>query len=271
MDTILHDSLSESPPHGDPHRMADTISVTVKHRGAGVPLALAPGSTLQALQEELEASTGVMVRYQKLILKGKVISGPKVTLEQAGVRDGAKIMLLATGAEAGPSGGQAALAAAAQARTEDHKRRMAQGAAPPPARAAPPASLAARAEAWRKTGIAALRDLKLDSLPPELLALGGGVRVLDAGGNRLAALPPSLSQLSGLQRLRLSMNALADGGTPWPALAALPHLVVLALDSNQLTSLPDCISGLSSLQKLTANDNRLGETQGVQRGGGCRF
>lgn len=249
--------------------MANTIAVTVKHKGAGVALALSPGSTLAALQEELEARTGVLVRYQKLILSGKVISGlPKVTLEQAGVRGGAKIMLLATGADAGLSGGQAALAAAAQKRTADHKRRLAQGAAPPPARALPPATLATRAEAWRKTGIAALRDLKLDALPEELLALGGGVRVLDAGGNRLASLPPSLSSLSALQRLRLSMNALTDGC--WPALVALPQLVVLALDSNQLTSLPDCISSLTALQKLTVNDNRLGERGREGRRGGCR-
>lgn len=92
--------------------------------------------------------------------------------------------------------------------------------------------MAARAVVWRKTGIAALRDLKLAAVPPEAIALGGTLRVLDLGGNALESLPDSLSALSALQRLRLSLNALSDGGT-WAPLLGLTQLVVLALDHNR--------------------------------------
>lgn len=52
------------------------------------------------------------------------------------------------------------------------------------------------------------------------------------GGNQLTCVPPELAQLTSLQRLRLSMNALEDAGT-WVPLLALTQLVVLALDRNR--------------------------------------
>lgn len=52
------------------------------------------------------------------------------------------------------------------------------------------------------------------------------------GGNQLTCVPSELAQLTSLQRLRLSMNALEDAGT-WGPLLALTQLVVLALDRNR--------------------------------------
>lgn len=82
-------------------------------------------------------------------------------------------------------------------------------------------------------GIASLRDEQLSSLPEELWSVGPSARVADFGGNKLTTVPASLSALSALQRLRLSHNQLSDEGIPWPALAAMPQLAVLALDHNR--------------------------------------
>lgn len=210
----------------------------------------------------------LQVRKQKVMVAGKVISGRSGSLAAAGVKPGAKLMLLA-GAGA-PSQGQAALDAARQGRQQALERgrqqlaeRAAQkGIAVAAASAGHPsaASMAQRAEAWSKTGIAALRDLKLAQLPAELFSssVAARVRVLDVGGNALTALPPAISQLTALQRLRLSINQLGDEGGPWQLLTGLTQLVVLAADDNRLTALPACIAGLARLQKLSLAGNQIG-------------
>jgi len=87
---------------------------------------------------------------------------------------------------------------------------------------------------WAAVGIASLRDERLTNLPEELWPIGGQIRVADFGSNKLTSVPAELSAFSALQRLRLSHNQLTDDGIPWPALAAMPQLVMLALDHNRL-------------------------------------
>lgn len=82
-------------------------------------------------------------------------------------------------------------------------------------------------------GIASLREELLDALPEALWSAGPSIRVADLGGNKLTEVPASLAVLNSLQRLRLSHNQLSQEGIPWTALAALPHLAVLALDHNR--------------------------------------
>ena len=90
-----------------------------------------------------------------------------------------------------------------------------------------------RASRWAAVGIASLRDQQLSSLPEELWSIGPSIRVADLGGNKLLSIPASLSAFSALQRLRLSHNQLPVEGIPWPALAGMQHLAVLALDHNR--------------------------------------
>jgi Leucine-rich repeat (LRR) protein len=237
-----------------------TIAIQVKQGPNTFVIDLTANSTtLRQLQEAIETATGVMARKQKLLHKGKVLTSlpPATTLEAAGVVSGSKLMLIATAGAAAPTQGAAALQAAHRAKAEALKARLAsKPAAPPPA---PPAgAMEARAAAWKKTGIASLRDLKLNELPAELWACGD-LRVADLGGNRLTAVPPSLGSLARLQKLRLSLNALTDAGIPWDAMASLTHLVVLALDHNALTTLPPSLGALTNLQKLTVDHNRITE------------
>jgi hypothetical protein len=214
---------------------------------------------------------------------GKVVSGFSGTLAAAGIKPGAKLMLLA--AAGSQTGGQAALEAARQSRQdllERGRQQVAEQAAQKGLSASaaagqssgqqqPPsaASMRQRADAWAKTGIAALRDLKLAQLPAELLSpsVAVSIRVLDAGGNQLSALPPGITALTALQRLRLSLNLLTDGGMQWQALAAgLTQLLILAADDNRLTELPECVSGLARLQNLSLSGNQIGEKERVKGG-----
>ncbi|KAI4341464.1 hypothetical protein MLD38_026185 [Melastoma candidum] len=67
-------------------------------------------------------------------------------------------------------------------------------------------SKASRVARWRSTGIVALRDSKLKSLPDEVLELEKSVRTLDLTHNKLVDLPVEICKLINLQRLILAEN-----------------------------------------------------------------
>ncbi|PSC75686.1 LRR repeats and ubiquitin-like domain-containing protein isoform A [Micractinium conductrix] len=242
--------------------------LSVKHGIEQLQIEFALERPVAELQALLEEKTGLMVRKQKLMAAGKVISGRPGSLADAGVKPNAKLMLLAAAGAA--SAGQAALQAsrvgrqdalergrAALAERAEQKGIAVGGAASSGATAVAAASMQQRAATWQKTGIAALRDLRLAQLPPELFNVASGVRVLDAGGNQLAVLPPAFTVLSALQRLRLSINQLSDEGMGWQLLGALPQLSVLSADDNRLTALPPAVATLARLSKLSLNGNQI--------------
>jgi Leucine-rich repeat (LRR) protein len=249
-----------------------SLSLQVKHGSAMISLdQLTETSTLLQLQEAIEHATGVMARKQKLLCKGRVLTAlpASTTLKTAHVVNGAKIMLLTTAGGA-QSQGAAALQASQKAKMEALKERLksSNGARVTSSSssllatttAATASTMQARIDAWSKTGIAALRDLKLTELPPEMFTntlCCDNIRVLDLGGNNFSALPPSISNLKKLQKLRLSFNLLTDQGMPWDALCSMTQLVVLALDHNNLVEILESISNLFNLQKLTLDHNNL--------------
>jgi Leucine-rich repeat (LRR) protein len=118
-------------------------------------------------------------------------------------------------------------------------------------------------QTWRKTGIASLRELRLGRLPEQVVDMGVGLRVLDCGDNALSTLPPQLTSLRALQRLRLSSNRLTDGA--WEVVTALSQLRILDLSHNGFTSVPPSISHLIMLTVLGADDNAICE---FGKGGG---
>ncbi|KAF8147765.1 WLM domain-containing protein [Mycena galopus ATCC 62051] len=76
--------------------MADTISLTVAHRGVQHRLSVLPDSTLDDLHATLEELTTVPPSMQKLLYKNspKGAHDELMTLRQAGLKDGTKIQMV---------------------------------------------------------------------------------------------------------------------------------------------------------------------------------
>ncbi len=71
------------------------LTLTISFRGHSEVVSLSSSSTLGELQETLYEKTNVPPALQKLLCKGKkIISGPEATLEQAGLKDKAKVQML---------------------------------------------------------------------------------------------------------------------------------------------------------------------------------
>lgn len=244
-------------------RMA-SLSLQVKYGSTMISLdQFNESSTLLQLQTAIEDAIGVMTRKQKLLCKGKVLTAlsPKTTLKEANVSNGAKIMLLTT-AGGSQSQGATALQASQKAKMEALKERLksSNNNRPTSSSSSLATTLQARIDAWSKTGIAALRDLKLTEIPIEVFtdtSCCENIRVLDLGGNNFSSLSPSILNLKNLQKLRLSLNLLRNDGMPWQAMCSMKQLIVLALDHNKLTEVPECICSLLNLQKLTLDHNDI--------------
>ncbi len=74
------------------------MDLTFKHAGSDVQLQAVPGSeSIGQLKARLEQATGLFVRQQKLIFKGKVLDNDSATLDACKLGPGAKLMLLASG------------------------------------------------------------------------------------------------------------------------------------------------------------------------------
>eukprot|EP00240_Pyramimonas_obovata_P004480 CAMPEP_0118943650 /NCGR_PEP_ID=MMETSP1169-20130426/38757_1 /TAXON_ID=36882 /ORGANISM="Pyramimonas obovata, Strain CCMP722" /LENGTH=381 /DNA_ID=CAMNT_0006888953 /DNA_START=174 /DNA_END=1316 /DNA_ORIENTATION=+ len=241
------------------------VNVTVQFGREKKAIAVTTDAKVEFLMQEMERETGVPQRSQKLIFKGKVLL-PNMTITDAKLTNGAKIMLMSS-----KGGVQTAGQAAAARANEEKEKKLAHMASLMPNTGSTqkrPATTSsaeqltpeqARAASWSKTGIVGLRDSSLMEVPSEALALGPSARVMDIGGNRLSSLPEALGSLSGLQRLRLSKNSLTFEGLPGPMLSALTNLTTLALDDNQLDRLPDALASLAQLRFLSAEQNVLVE------------
>lgn len=237
-----------------------TISVTIKHGTTSITLSdVAETSTLAQLKDLIDQQTGVIPQKQKLLCKGKVLTTlpASTTLIAAGIANGSKLMLLTTAGGPVQTQGAATLQAVQRAKAEAPKRMRPDYTETKTLTAS--STTEARVRSWTKTGIVALRDLRLTQLPDEMFspACADAVRVADLGGNQLTALPPSFSHLHRLQKLRLSLNCLTDAGMPWESLVSLTQLVVLAIDHNKLTFLPENFSKFTNLQKLSIDHNQL--------------
>ncbi|XP_071716494.1 uncharacterized protein [Rutidosis leptorrhynchoides] len=111
-----------------------------------------------------------------------------------------------------------------------------------------------RLSRWRATGIVALRDSKLKSLPDEVLELDRSVRTLDLTRNKLADIPEEISKLINMQRLILAENVIERLPTN---VGQLQSLKILNLDQNRVTFLPDELGQLVRLERLSISGNQL--------------
>lgn len=75
-----------------------TLKLTIKHGKASYDISADGSSLVSDLMQQIEGLTGVLIREQKLVCQGKVLSSA-VSLEASKVRSGAKLMLLAGGSQ----------------------------------------------------------------------------------------------------------------------------------------------------------------------------
>jgi Leucine-rich repeat (LRR) protein len=274
----------------------DEMELSVKFGGQNHQIILnSPLATIADLQVAIEQECNVMTRQQKIIVKGKVITGlkPNHSLSSLNISTGSKLMLLsASTTQQQQSQGQAALntrhefiqQAAKQRKIEDNAMSK-QPQHHKHSESIVPTNIAR----WAKTGICSLRDLNLTSLPPQLFSPQSNTstattipsyRVMDCSGNRLISLPFAMTSLSALQKLRLTGNALgtreeeeenegqassSSSSSPhnqlsfWNILTQLTSLVVLCLDNQHppLASIQPSISNLMQLTHLSLSNNRI--------------
>lgn len=108
----------------------------------------------------------------------------------------------------------------------------------------------------KKTGVLALRECGLKTLPSDAVAADTNtIRTVDLGNNALKALPDTIGAWVGLQNFLCAQNALTELPAAIGQLAGLQKLV---LSGNQLRTLPLELSHLGSLRILQLDGNKLG-------------
>jgi hypothetical protein len=186
---------------------------------------LSPLPSRQDLSSLLVDRTGVLSRQQKLVYKGKVLTGNPKSLASLGVKEGVTLLLLV----AAPTAGSLAAAAAAGVAAAEAARKHAERSRSSAASARVPASSSAssritgsRARAWASTGVVGLRGEGLSELPDALFAA-----------------PPPPPPLP--PRSAPSASSASSSAAPAPAPLFSPLAVARAVDlgENRLSCLPE--------------------------------
>lgn len=115
-----------------------------------------------------------------------------------------------------------------------------------------------RENAWKATGIVALRDSNLRELPDKLFDGDGEfalkLRNVDATNNKIKHIPREIGNCVNITRLVLASNLIES--LP-EELGTLTKLKTLVLDNNRISSLPDSIGSLKALTTLSACECEL--------------
>ncbi|KAK6935691.1 Leucine-rich repeat [Dillenia turbinata] len=227
------------------------IDVTIKFSGRSISLSLSQDSTIRDLKSLLQPLTNVLPRGQKLIFKGKVLIDD-MSLRSSSVMNGSKIMLMAS---QGVHQGDGPIVKESPLRMNIRRE----------AAAKPSVSeeqtivfiQKKRVERWKATGIIALSQSNLKTMPDEVWDCGASARVLDVSNNKISSVPENIGFLTSLQKLSLSANYLCDGCISWEGLASLKSLKLLSLSQNNITALPSALGALTSLTNLDVSQNKL--------------
>ena len=248
--------------------------VEVKHGKRKVDIVVEGAATVAWLMEEIFTETGVLLKHQKLLCKGKQLVSTETVDAQCMFKNGkTTVMLLASAgrrrAASSPTAGQQALAASRKAKFDamvaqkDDARRKRRGWStrriPGSHRRFARRRLAIhRDRGHARVGIAndterGVRDRtgKRASRTPRRTPSprcrdasaewSTGRRSSILGKNKLTLESidwEALATLTSLTHLRLDENDLA-GALPRSVAFAMPRLEVLALDGNRIASLPD--------------------------------
>ncbi|KAL9169523.1 hypothetical protein ABFS82_04G084600 [Erythranthe guttata] len=223
---------------------ASRLKLQIKFSGRSIPVEIAGDTTIKDLKSLLQTLTNVLPRGQKLIFKGKVLSDES-TLASSGIIDGSKIMLMASQGlhqGGGPVKKEAAIVPDSTRRKKETIK---------------DSIVKSQVERWKATGVIALSDCGLTTIPEEIWTSVPSVRVLDISQNSYLEVPATIGQLRSLQKLHLNGNNLFNESIGWEGLTSLKLLTILSLSQNNLTALPSAIGALKSLKQLHIENNKL--------------
>ncbi len=81
--------------------MEDLVKLVISRGGKQTPLelSLAPTATVQDLKEAVQAATGISPTLMKLLFKGSQLKEPSMSLADAKLKSGSKIILMASQTE----------------------------------------------------------------------------------------------------------------------------------------------------------------------------
>ncbi|EPS66682.1 hypothetical protein M569_08094, partial [Genlisea aurea] len=222
------------------------LKLQIKFAGRSIPVEVPDESSVKDLKCVLHPLTDVLPRGQKLISKGRVLSD-ELTLASSKLTDGDKVMLIASmGLHQGEAPMKREFPLPISRTTAVSTRGKSEKAVDSAAR-----------KRWEATGIIALSDSGLKSIPEEVWSCRDHARVLDLCQNMLHEVPIKISSLHALKKLLLSGNELSIESISWDGLASLKFLTVLQLNRNNLMGLPPTLGTLTSLKQLDISSNNL--------------
>jgi len=176
----------------------------------------------------LLASGGARIRGddRTFDLRGKVLAKHEAT---------GKVLKIMVMANAGDGGGGGGISRGAEALRAARLKKEADAKAKADADAARSRDGASdetseRFGAWAATGIVGMRGCAQTEVASRAFDLGGKVRVLDYGANRLETVSPRISEFTNVVRIVLRDNVLRS--MPWSAIASLTRLTHLDLSGN---------------------------------------
>ncbi|CAM8967598.1 unnamed protein product [Rhodiola kirilowii] len=220
------------------------ITVNVKFGGRTIPLTVSRDIKVKEVKSLLQPLTNVLVRGQKLISKGKILTD-NASLMELDVQNGAKMMLMAS---QGLHQGDGPILKNAPTRTISRSSGNAR-----------PVEVSVgknRVDHWKRMGVISLSLSHLKAIPEEVWACGSSIRLLDISDNSIRDVPSQIGSLTSLDRLDLSKNDIVDDSIRWDDLVKL-KLSSLFLRQNHLTTLPPALGSLTSLVHLIVADNKL--------------
>ncbi|KAI3450290.1 hypothetical protein Pfo_006955 [Paulownia fortunei] len=236
----------QGPSEGD----ASRLKLHIKFSGRSIPVETAANSTIKDLKSLLQTLTNVLPRGQKLIFKGKVLSD-ELTLASLEISDGSKIMLLASQGlhqGDGPLKREAVVLPGVRGVTDITRGKKEK---------TKDSVTKSQFERWKATGVIALSDCGLSTIPEEVWTCGPSARVLDISHNSLLEVPAAIGCLSSIQKLLLNGNHLSDKSICWEGLTSLKSLMALSLNQNNLTAFPSALGALTCLTQLHIASNKL--------------
>lgn len=132
-------------------KAGETTTLTIKFGVKSIAVSVPASSNVSDLMEQLQTTTDVLPRVQKLIFKGKVLT-PDMTLKDAQLKNGSKIMLMA--AQGFQSRFPVRSASPVKRKTSPPKNSLSSKQIPVKATQVDESRL----KAWKLTGVASLRD-----------------------------------------------------------------------------------------------------------------